>query len=98
MFHHVLPNILSPVLVRFAIGAGVAVTAEGALSFLGLGVRPPTASWGNMLSSGNQVISQASFLVYAPGAMILITVLSFSLLSEGLQAAFGTSGLGTANR
>lgn len=91
VLHHILPNILSPLLVRVSLGAGAAVAAEASLSFLGLGVVPPTASWGNMLSEGNAVISEAPFLVYAPGLMIALTVLSFSMIGDGLRTAVGTT-------
>jgi peptide/nickel transport system permease protein len=89
--HHILPNILSPLLVRVSLGAGAAVTAEASLSFLGLGVVPPTPSWGGMLSAGNEVVREAPFLVYAPGVMIALTVLAFSLVGEGLRSAVGTT-------
>ncbi len=93
LVRHVLPNALSPVMVRLSVGAGVAVTAEATLSFLGLGVVPPTASWGTMLSSGFETIQDAPFLVYAPAAMIVVTVLSLTLIGDGLRHAFGTRSM-----
>jgi peptide/nickel transport system permease protein len=91
VFRHVLPNITSPVLVRLSLGVGGAIVAESSLSFLGFGVVPPTASWGGMLADGNSVLSQAPYLVYAPGAMIALSVLAFSLIGDGMRAATGTS-------
>lgn len=98
LLNHILPNILSPLLVRVSLGAGAAVTAEASLSFLGLGVAPPTATWGGMLSSGNSVIQEAAFLVYAPGAMIALTVLSYGFIGDGLRSAMGTTRSAVAER
>jgi peptide/nickel transport system permease protein len=89
--HHVLPNVLSPLLVLVSLGAGAAVTAEASLSFLGLGIAPPTPSWGGMLSAGNEVVREAPYLVYAPGVTIALTVLAFSLVGEGLRHSVGTT-------
>jgi peptide/nickel transport system permease protein len=95
---HVLPNALAPVVVQIAILLGVAITIEASLSFIGLGVQPPTATWGSMLSTANANLSQAPHLVYVPGAMIAITVLAFSLLGDGLAAALGTTRSAVAEK
>ncbi|WP_433502787.1 ABC transporter permease [Pseudonocardia halophobica] len=91
VFHHVLPNMVAPVLVQITILLGLAITIEASLSFLGLGVQPPTATWGSMLSDANAYMAQAPHLIYVPGAMIAATVLAFSLLGDGLARALGTS-------
>lgn len=91
VLHHVIPNLLTPLVVTVSISAGAAVTAEASLSFLGLGVRPPTASWGAMLSTAASNMVVAPWLVYAPGIMIALTVLAFAQLGDGLAGALGTS-------
>ncbi len=90
MWQHLLPNTLSPLLVQVALTLGAAVTAEASLSFLGLGVQPPTASWGSMLSDGATNAQEAPFLVYPPGLVIAATVLAFLLVGDGLRRAIGT--------
>lgn len=90
MWRHLLPNTVAPLAVQVALTFGAAVTAEASLSFLGLGVQIPTPSWGSMLSEGARNMSQAPHLVYAPGAAIVLTVLSFMFIGDGLRQAFGT--------
>jgi len=85
LFLHLLPNAISPVLVAATLGVGAAILVESALSFLGLGVQPPQASWGNILTSGKDYIYVAWWLSLFPGLAILITVLAFNLLGEGLR-------------
>ena len=92
LFLHVLPNAFGPVIVVASIGMGSAVTAEAALSFLGLGVQPPTPSWGSILSTGLQFLRQAPYLATFPGAAIMITVLGFNLLGDGLRDALDPRG------
>jgi peptide/nickel transport system permease protein len=86
---HVLPNILPVVVVQLSIMLGVAVTAEASLSFLGLGVRPPAASWGSMLNTAFANVVIAPYLVYAPGLAITLTVLALTLAGDGLRKAVG---------
>ncbi len=88
IIRHVLPNGLSPILVSATMGIGGAILIESALSFLGLGVQPPTPSWGSLLSSGKDNIEIAWWLSAFPGFAILITVLGYNLLGEGLRDAF----------
>jgi peptide/nickel transport system permease protein len=90
MGRHVLPNTMAPLVVQVALTIGSAITAEATLSFLGLGVRPPTSSWGAMLSNGARNVSQAPHLVYAPGVAIVLTVLAFMFVGDGLRQALGT--------
>ncbi len=88
IIRHVLPNGLSPILVSATMGIGGAILIESALSFLGLGVQPPTPSWGSLLSSGKDNIEIAWWLSAFPGLAILVTVLGYNLLGEGLRDAF----------
>lgn len=87
IFRHVLPNALSPVLVSATLGVAGAILTESALSFLGIGVQPPTPSWGNMLIVGKQTLGTAWWLSAFPGLAILITVLGYNLLGEGIRDA-----------
>jgi len=84
---HVLPNGFSPILVSATMGIGGAILVESALSFLGLGVQPPTPSWGSLLSAGKDNIEIAWWLSAFPGLAILITVLGYNLLGEGIRDA-----------
>jgi peptide/nickel transport system permease protein len=87
IFRHILPNALSPVLVSATLGVAGAILTESALSFLGIGVQPPTPSWGNMLIIGKQTLGSAWWLSVFPGVAILITVLGYNLLGEGIRDA-----------
>ncbi len=82
---HILPNAISPVLVSATLGIAGAILIESSLSFLGLGVQPPTASWGNMLLEGKNVLGIAPWLSLYPGLAILTTVLGYNLLGESLR-------------
>lgn len=85
LFKHVLPNTLAPIIVVASVGLGSAVTAEAALSFLGLGIQPPTPSWGAILNTGLEFLRETPFLSTFPGLAIMITVLGFNLLGDGLR-------------
>jgi peptide/nickel transport system permease protein len=87
IFRHILPNALSPVLVSITLGVAGAILTESALSFLGIGVQPPTPSWGNMLLAGKQTLGTAWWLSVFPGLAILVTVLGYNLLGEGIRDA-----------
>jgi peptide/nickel transport system permease protein len=87
MFRHILPNAISPVLVSATLGIAGAILTESALSFLGIGVQPPTPSWGNILTSGKDYIEFAWWLSLFPGLAILVTVLAYNLLGEGIRDA-----------
>jgi peptide/nickel transport system permease protein len=87
ILRHMLPNSLAPVLVSAVLGVAAAVLVESSLSFLGLGVQPPDASWGNILTLGKSNIEIAWWLSVYPGLAILITVLGYNLLGEGLRDA-----------
>lgn len=88
LMRHILPNALAPVLITATLGVAGAILVESSLSFLGLGVQPPTASWGNMLMEGKAVIESAPWLSVYPGLAILITVLGYNLLGENLRDMF----------
>ncbi len=87
IFRHMMPNAIAPVLVSATIGIPGAILTESALSFLGFGVPPPNATWGNILAGGRHFIFDAPWLLIAPAAAILVTVLSFNLFGEGLRDA-----------
>jgi peptide/nickel transport system permease protein len=90
---HVIPNALGPLLVQAAILAGFAVQIEAALSFLGLGTQPPTASLGLMLSEGRDVLTQAPWVEIFPGLAIAVIVLAFNLLGDGLRRHLDPQGV-----
>jgi peptide/nickel transport system permease protein len=87
IFRHILPNALAPVFVTATLDVASAILVEAGLSFLGFGVQPPAPSWGNILTEGRTYIFDAWWLTVFPGLAILITVLSFNLLGEGLRDA-----------
>jgi peptide/nickel transport system permease protein len=84
-FVHLLPNVISPIIVTATLGVGAAILSESGLSFLGLGIQPPDPSWGQMLTAGKEYIYIAWWLSLFPGLAILFTVLAFNLLGEGLR-------------
>jgi len=85
---HLIPNAIAPVLVSAVLGVAAAVLLESSLSFLGLGVQPPTPSWGNILMEGKASLGVCWWLMFFPGFFILITVLGYNLLGEGLREYF----------
>lgn len=82
---HLIPNAIAPVLVSATLGVGGAILTESALSFLGIGVQPPTPSWGNILMDGKSTLGVAWWLTVFPGIFITLTVLAYNLLGEGLR-------------
>jgi peptide/nickel transport system permease protein len=89
LFRHLMPALAGPVAVQATFGVGGIIVAEAALSFLGLGARPPTPSWGNMLDTGRAFILVAPYLTTAPGVAIGLSVLGFNLLGDGLAQLVG---------
>ena len=87
MLRHIWPNVTAPIIVQGSLGVSGAIITEASLSFLGLGVRPPTASWGSMLQIGYQFISTAPWLSIFPGVAIFVAVLGLNLLGDGLRQA-----------
>lgn len=87
LFRHIMPNALSPLIVQATLGIGTAILETSALSFLGLGAQPPTPEWGAMLSAERNQVFSAPHLVIFPGLAIMLTVLGFNLLGDGLRDA-----------
>lgn len=83
----ILPNVLSPVMVAVTLNVGSAILYEASLSYLGLGIQPPTPSWGNMLNNAREIIYSAPSLAIIPGLLILAVVMAFNFLGDGLQDA-----------
>jgi len=87
MFRHLVPNAIAPIIVQATLEVGNAILVEAALSFLGFGIQPPVATWGNMLTNAQEYIFSAPWLALAPGFMIFLTVLAFNYLGDGLRDA-----------
>ncbi len=85
---HILPNCMGPIIVHVTLYMAVTITSTAALSFLGLGIQPPTPEWGNMLSAGRTYIREYSYLTLFPGLAIALTALGFNMLGDGLRDAF----------
>jgi ABC-type dipeptide/oligopeptide/nickel transport system permease subunit len=85
---HVWPNVVNPALVAVSTGIATAILNESSLSFLGIGIQPPTPSWGSMLRTGYNFMNGAIWLSIFPGIAIVVAVLGFTLLSDGLQLIF----------
>jgi len=88
MWVHVLPNVVSPIIVATTLSVGNVILLESVLSFLGLGIQPPIPSWGNMLTNAQELIWTAPALAVWPGLMIFVTVIAFNFIGDGLQDAF----------
>jgi peptide/nickel transport system permease protein len=93
MFHHILPNSLTPVLVQGALSIPGIILAEAGLSYLGLGVPPPIPSWGKMIAEGQNYLETAPWLSLIPGVFILLATLGFNLLGDGLRDLFDPTQL-----
>jgi peptide/nickel transport system permease protein len=85
MLRHILPNTVAPLIVLATLGTAAAIITGAALSFLGLGVKPPTPEWGNMLAEGREFLQHAPWVAFFPGIAIMLTVLSINLLGDGLR-------------
>lgn len=85
MLRHILPNILQPLIVQAAVGMAAAVLAEATLSFLGLGVQPPTATWGAMLNDARSHLFESPHLIFFPAVAVMLCVLSFNFIGDGLR-------------
>ena len=88
LFTHILPNAISPIIVYFTLNVASAIISEAALSFLGMGIQPPTASWGNILSGGRTCLRTSPHIATVSGIFILLTVLGFNLLGDGIRDVF----------
>lgn len=87
MFRHILPNAAGPIIVNATLLVGTNIILEAVMSYFGFGIRPPGASWGNMVSQGQSYFDTAPWLVYTPALLIFFTVLSFNLVGDGLRDA-----------
>ena len=97
MFKHVLPNVTSPIIVATTLSIGNIILFESVLSFLGLGIQPPVASWGNMLTGAQELIYEDPKLAIWPGTLIFLTVIAFNFLGDSLQRAFRTRSIQIIN-
>jgi peptide/nickel transport system permease protein len=87
MLRHVFPNVLAPLIIQTSLSVAFAILAEASLSFLGLGVQPPTPSWGRMVSEGRQYLQDAPWIVFGPGFAIFIMVMGLNFLGDALRDA-----------
>lgn len=90
IFRHIIPNILAPIIVQASAGMAGAILTSASLSFIGLGVQPPTAEWGSMISAGRAYLRNAWWIVTFPGMAIMLTVCALNLLGDGLRDALDT--------
>ena len=87
IWHHILPNVLSPVVVAATLGIGNVIILEAGLSYLGIGVQQPAASWGNIIEDGGDQVVTLWWMTLFPGLAIVLTVMAFNLLGDGLRDA-----------
>lgn len=87
MFRHIWPNVTAPIIVQGTLMMANSILTEAGLSFLGVGVQPPTPSWGSMLRTGAQYLEVAPWIAFAPGTAIFLTVLAFNFVGDGLRRA-----------
>jgi ABC-type dipeptide/oligopeptide/nickel transport system permease subunit len=87
IYRHILPNIMAPIIVQSTLNVATAILSEAGLSFLGLGVQPPTPSWGSMVAQGRGYLETAPWMIFAPGTAILLVVLALNFLGDGLRDA-----------
>jgi peptide/nickel transport system permease protein len=90
---HILPNLISPIIVATTLSVGNVILLESVLSFLGLGIQPPIPSWGNLLTNAQELIWNAPALAFYPGMLIFITVIAFNFLGDGIQDAVDPKGM-----
>src|SRR5262249_25707610 len=84
---HVLPNATAPIIVQASLSVAFAILAEASLSFLGLGIQPPAASWGSMINAGRGYLQQAPWIVFGPGAALFITVVGLNFVGDAVRQA-----------
>ncbi|MBN1368561.1 MAG: ABC transporter permease [Dehalococcoidales bacterium] len=95
MFRHLLPNCIPPLIVQITIMLGLAIVAEAALSFLGVGIKPPTPSWGSLISDGVYYLRTNPMLTFAPGIFMMLVVFAFNMVGDGLRDALDPKLRGT---
>jgi peptide/nickel transport system permease protein len=88
MARHILPNVIAVIVISVTLRVGVSILAEASLSYLGLGVQPPTPSWGNLVADGREYLRSAWWVSLLPGAFVFVSVMAFNLLGDGLRDAF----------
>jgi peptide/nickel transport system permease protein len=88
MARHILPNIVAVIVISVTLRVGVSILAEASLSYLGLGVQPPAASWGNLVADGREYLRSAWWVSLFPGSLVFVSVMAFNLLGDGLRDAF----------
>jgi peptide/nickel transport system permease protein len=88
LFSHIMPNAMPPIVVQVTFALGTAILAEASLSFLGLGVRPPTASWGSMLANAATRLDK-TYLIWGPGIALTLTVLAFAMIGDAIRDSLG---------
>ncbi len=93
---HILPNLVSPIVVATTLSVGQVILLESVLSFLGLGIQPPLPSWGNLLTNAQELIWSAPALAFYPGILIFVTVIAFNFLGDGIQDALDPKGMDNA--
>src|SRR5438874_5216099 len=86
-WHHVLPNVTAPIVVQASLSVAFAILAEASLSFLGLGIQPPQASWGSMINAGRGYLQQAPWIVFGPGAALFVTVVGLNFVGDAVRDA-----------
>jgi len=86
-WHHVLPNAIAPIVIQASLSVAFAILAEASLSFLGLGIQPPGASWGSMINAGRGYLQQAPWIVFGPGAALFITVVGLNFVGDAVRDA-----------
>lgn len=87
IFKHILPNCMAPIIVQATIGVAIAILTAAGLSFIGLGIQPPTPEWGSMLSGGRSYIRDYPHMTLYPGLAIMVTIFALNLLGDGLRDA-----------
>ena len=87
IFSHILPNCMAPIIVQMTLGVATAILSTASLSFIGLGIAPPTPEWGSMLSAGRQFLRDAWWVVTVPGLAIMISIFALNLFGDGLRDA-----------
>jgi peptide/nickel transport system permease protein len=95
MVAHILPNCLPPLIVLITLNFGVAILAEAGLSFLGVGIRPPGAAWGSMVNDGYRYLLSHPLLSFGPGFCVMLVVLAFNIVGDGLRDALDPRLRGT---
>jgi len=92
LWRHVLPNVLGSTVVAITLGVGNAILLESGLSFLGLGIQPPAASWGNMIAGGREWLLVAPWIALAPGVLLIVTVVACTLIGDALSGRGDAKG------